>query len=315
MVLNKKNKKRILFIGMPDMGIVCLTKLVMEGFNIVGVVPPHKSDETYELMCSITKSMHILLLTYENRLDELDFLHKVRQVNADIAVVCSYNKKLPPELLKCVNGGFVNCHPSMLPEYRGANPYSHVLINNEKETGITLHFMDENFDTGNIIAQKKVSIDKTETMGTLFNKLNYLSADYVAFFLKQYELNNTIISNPQPEGDFKKAPSIEVKNMKNFIDWEKDAEYIERFIRALNPFISAMTNFRGIFLKIYSAEFSNKKSKLEPGKICCVKNKLGIATGNGILYIKTFQFGSFMIGDAKDFIEKFKPQIGEVLGK
>ena len=312
--MENKYKKRILFFGMPDMAIVCLSKIVADGFNVVGVVPPHISETTYGLMCNFTKSLKLPLVTYERQLDELDFLHKIRQLNADIAVVCSYNKKLPPELLKCVKSGFVNCHPSLLPDYRGGNPYSNVLINNEKETGITLHFMDENFDTGNIIAQKKVPIENKETMGTLFNRMNYLCAEFLSDFLKQYEQNTNIISFPQPEGEFKKAPAIDSRNMKNFIDWSKDAAYIERFIRALNPFITAMTNFRGIFVKIYSADFSDKKVKEAPGTICFVKDTIGVATGNGILYIKSLQFGSYIISDVKSFIDKFKPRIGEKFG-
>ena len=313
--MEQKYQKRILFFGMPDMAVVCLSKLVVDGFNIVGVVPPHRSEDTYDLMCNITKSMRIPILTYENSLDELDFLHKIRQTNADLAIVCSYNKKFPPELLKCVKDGFVNCHPSLLPEYRGANPYSNIIINNEKETGITLHFMDEHFDTGNIIAQKKVPLEKNETMGTLFNRTNFLAAEFISEFLKHYEQDSNITSVSQPQGEFKKAPSIDPKNMRNFVDWNKDAAYIERFVRALNPFISAMTNFRGIFVKIYSAEWSDKNPKKEPGTICSVKDTLGVATGKGILYIKSLQFGSYMICDAKQFIEKFKPQIGEKLGR
>lgn len=312
--MDNKYQKRVLFVGMPDMALVCLSKLVSDGFNIIGVVPPHKSDATYNLMCSFTKSVKLPLITYENSLDEIDFLHKIRQLNADIAVVCSYNKKFPPEFLKTVKVGFVNCHPSLLPQYRGANPYSHVIINDEKETGVTLHFMDENFDTGNIILQHKVPIDKKETMGTLFNKMNYICAQAISKFLQQFEMEAEIVSYPQPEGEFKKAPAIEAKNLKNFIDWEQDAAYIERFVRSLNPFISAMTNFRGVFVKVYSADFTDKKSKEAPGTICSVKDTLGVSTGNGILFIKSLQFGSYMIADAKDFIEKFKPQIGEKMG-
>lgn len=293
------------------MALVCLARLVTDGFNVVGVVPPHSSEGTYGLMCGFTNSLKLPLITYNQRMDELDFLHKIRQLNADIAVVCSYNKKFPPELLKTTKNGFVNCHPSLLPDYRGANPYSNVLINNEKETGITLHFMDENFDTGNIIAQKKVPIEKKETMGTLFNRMNYMSAEFLSEFLKQYEINDKIISMPQPQGEFKKAPSIDSKNMKNYIDWNKDAQYLERFVRALNPFISAMASFRGIFVKVHSAEAVDKKVKEEPGTICKIKEDLGIATGNGILYIQALQLGSYMVSDAKSFIEKFNPRIGE----
>lgn len=299
---------------MPDMALVCLSKLVTEGFNIVGVVPPYKNEPTYGLMCDFTKSLKLPLITYERSLDEFDFVHKIRQLNADIAVVCSYNKKFPPELLKSVKGGFVNCHPSLLPEYRGANPYSNVIINDEKETGVTLHFMDENFDTGNIIAQKAIPIEKKETMGTLFNRMNFLCADLLAEFLSHYESNPNIETLPQPEGEFKKAPSIEANNLKNFIDWNKDAKSVERFIRGLNPFISAMTNFRGVFMKVYSADAVDKKTKEEPGTICHVKDTVGIATTNGVLHIKSLQFGSYMISDAKEFIDKFKPQTGEKFG-
>ena len=225
--MNTNFQKRVLFIGMPDMALVCLSKLVSEGFNIVGVVPPHKTESTYGLMCNFVRSLRLPLYEYENRLDEIDFIHKIRQLEADIAVVCSYNKKFPIELLKSVKHGFVNCHPSLLPDYRGANPYSNVLINGEQETGVTLHFMDENFDTGNIIAQKKVSIEKNETMGTLFNRMNFICADMIADFLKQFELSTDIQSVPQPVGEFKKAPAIDPKNMKNFIDWTKDARDIE----------------------------------------------------------------------------------------
>ena len=312
--MEHKNKKRILFIGMPDMAIACLAKLVADGFNIVGVVPPHFSSETHDFMCTFAKGFRLPVITYEQRPDEIDFIHKIRKLKADLGIVCSYNKKLPIELLKSTKDGFVNCHPSLLPEYRGGNPYSHVIINNEKETGITLHFMDEEFDTGNIIMQKKVNISETETMGTLFNKMNYQCADFISEFLAQYENNDNIPSYEQPSGSFKKACSIDSKKGNNIIDWNKDAIYIERYIRALNPFIAAMTNFRGVFIKVYSAEYSNKKTKYVPGTICGTKETLSVSTGNGILHIKTLQFGSYMIGDAKSFIKKFKPQIGETLG-
>ena len=72
---------------MPDMALVCLSRLVADGFNIVGVVPPHYTDQTFGLMCNLARSLKIPLITYEKSLDECDFLHQVRQLNADIAVV------------------------------------------------------------------------------------------------------------------------------------------------------------------------------------------------------------------------------------
>lgn len=304
-------KKKILFLGMPDMAIVCLAKLAEEDINIVGVVPPHKSEATYTMMCRFAQSFGYELISYENELTEPDFLEKIRALDADLAIVCSYNKKFPKELLECVKGGFVNCHPSLLPEYRGANPYSNVIINGEKETGITLHYMDSGFDTGDIIRQQPVTISYKETMGTLFNKMNYISAEMIAQFLKDYETLDTVPCTPQPQGEFKKAPNIDAAKLQNYIKWNNPAEYLERFVRGLNPFINAMTTFRGIYTKIYSADAVKKQTQYEPGTICSVKDTLGVATADGILFIKSLQFGSYMIADAKEFIDKFKPQTGE----
>ena len=293
------------------MAIVCLVRMAAERFNIVGVVPPHHSEPTHEYMVSIAQNLGLNVMTFEKSINDKALADKIRFLDPDIAIVCSYSKKFSKNLLESVRGGFINIHPSLLPEYRGANAYSTVLINQEKETGITLHFMDENFDTGNIIWQKKVPIEKNETMGTLFNKTNYLAADMVVEFFKQYEINSDIKSFPQPEGEFKTADTINDQNMKNVIDWSKDAVYLESFIRALNPFIHAVTIFRGVFMRIHSASVLNKKTREKPGTIVSAKDTIDVATGDGILQIRSMQFGSYMITDSKSFIEIFNPQVGK----
>ena len=82
----------------------------------------------------------------------------MKALEVDAAVVCSFNYKIPKILLESTKDGFLNVHPSMLPKYKGGNPYSRVIMNGETETGVTIHFMDENFDTGDIIAQKAYHI-------------------------------------------------------------------------------------------------------------------------------------------------------------
>lgn len=296
------------------MALICLSRLVSDGFNIIGVIPPHPSEPTYDLMVNFSKNLGLNVLKYENSINEPGLINKIKILNPDLAVVCSYNKKFGAELLKSVKGGFVNVHPSLLPQYRGANPYSHAIINDEKETGITFHYMDENFDTGNIILQKHLILAPNDTMGTVFNKSNFTASQMLSEFLQDCENAPFIPSNPQPCGQFKTAPSIDIKDGSNYIDWTKDAYYIERFVRALNPFITAMTTFRGIFMKVYSSDVINKRVKEEPGTIVHAKDTLGVATGNGILNIRALQFGSYMICDAKEFIHMFKPKTGERLG-
>ena len=149
----KKYKKRILFIGMPDMALVCLSKLAAKGINIVGVVPPAKDDPTNKIMIDTAQNLGFDIIDYNISLSDKGFLQRIKNLNADLGVVASFNKRLPKELLQLTKDGFINLHPSKLPDYRGANPYSHVIINGEEESAITLHFMDENFDTGDIISQ------------------------------------------------------------------------------------------------------------------------------------------------------------------
>lgn len=313
--MEKLYKKRILFIGMPDFGSIALERLIKENFNIVGVIVPHKSDPSYNYMKSFALNLNANVIDYEETLKDNDFLNKLSNLDIDIAICCSYNKKIPKELLNIPKDGIINCHPSLLPLYRGANPYSAVIMNDEKETGITLHYMDENFDTGNIITQYTVPIESNETMGTLFNKLNYLSCEIIVKTLKKYEEIGKLDSTPQAKGNYPYAPNINPAKADNYINWEKyDAYSIERFIRALNPFIQAMSTYKGLSIRIHSAFVKNKKVKCKPGSICDINDYLGIATKDGILYIKILQIGTYLICDAKEFIRRFNPQKGERFG-
>ena len=118
-------------------------------------------------------SKNLNFIEYDSLKDE-NFLNTLRDLDIDIAVVCSFNYKIPKVMLDIPKDGFVNVHPSLLPKYRGGNPYSAVIMNGEKESGVTLHLMDEGFDTGDILLQKTFKINPTETMGTLFNKTNFM---------------------------------------------------------------------------------------------------------------------------------------------
>lgn len=295
------------------MALICMMRLVAEHINIVACVPPPKDNNTYKMYCDTAKQFNLPIISYEKSLKEEKFLNEIKSLEPDIAVVCSYGKLFPKEFLNVTKDGFINVHPSLLPKYRGANPYSHVLLNDEKETGVTLHFMDEHFDTGDIILQQKAPIYKNDTMGTIFNRLNFLGADLLFDVLSMYEESSILPRKKQPEGDFPKAPSIKENTPDVFINWNQSAKNIERFIRALNPFINAVTSYRGNFLKIHSAFVDDDSSCFEPGTIVDTNEFLGVATRKGILYISVLQASSFFIGQAIDFIRLSKCKIGEKL--
>ena len=303
-------KKRILFVGIPDMAYIGLDGLLMAGVNIVGVLGPKKDHNMYYDFKSFALSRRLNYIDYDE-LDEPQLLETIKKLDVDAAVVCSFNYKIPRALLNATKDGFINVHPSMLPKYRGGNPYSRVIMNGETETGVTIHFMDESFDTGDIIAQKAYHIHSKATMGTLFNELNVLGIELLLQVLQSYE-TEPLPRIPQPKGDFISGKGLDERDI--FINYNKTAEEIERFIRGLNPFIIASTTFRGNLMKIIKAEVASDAFCIPhpAGTVAKIEDdKFFIATAKGLLVPTVLQFGSFFIGDSKDFIRIVNPKIGE----
>ncbi|MCR5262138.1 MAG: methionyl-tRNA formyltransferase [Candidatus Gastranaerophilales bacterium] len=306
-------KKRILLVGMPDMALICMTKLALEGVNIVVCVPPPKNHGTYKLFCDYADNLDLPVINYDNSLKDDDFIEKLKALDLDLAVVCSYGKLFPPEFLSVTKDGFINVHPSLLPKYRGASPYQHVILNKEKETGVTLHYMDNHFDTGDIVAQQRVEIYNNDTMGTIFNRLNFLGADMLVEMLTDYEKNGKPKGTKQPSGDFVKAPALNAGTPETFINWNQSADDIERFVRALNPFISALAFYRGNALKIHMGYVENYDSGFAPGTIISTDFDLSVATKKGTFHITILQAGSYFIGAAADFIRLSHCKAGELM--
>lgn len=303
-------KKRILFVGIPDMAYIGLDGLLMAGVNIVGVLGPKKDHSMFNDFRNFALSRRLNYIDYDE-LDEEQLINKIKALNVDAAVVCSFNYKIPKVLMNAVKDGFINVHPSMLPKYRGGNPYSRVLMNGETETGVTIHFMDESFDTGDIIAQKAYHIHSKATMGTLFNELNVLGIELLLQVLQTYETQE-LPRIKQPVGDFISGKGLDEREI--FINYNKTAEEIERFVRALNPFILASTTFRGNLMKIMKAEVASDAFCIPhpAGTVAKIEDdKFFIATSKGLIVPTVLQFGSFFIGDSKDFIRIVNPKIGE----
>jgi len=308
---NQNFQKRVLFVGIPDMAYICLDGLKNSGVNIVGVLGPKKDHATYLNFKQFVESRNLNFIEYDD-LNEESFIDKIKELDADIAVVCSFNYKVPRALLESLKDGFINVHPSLLPQYRGANPYSNVIINNEKQTGVTLHFMDEGFDTGDIIIQRKMDISPRETMGTLFNRLNIIGLELLLKVLMDYE-KGALPRLKQAEGDFIVGNNIPDGDL--FIDYAKSATEIECFLRALNPFFTISTTFRKTPVRVYSAEVVTNapKSDYPVGTIEYVKDdKFYVKTQEGLLSPTVLQFGSFFVGSSRDFIQILNLKVGEV---
>ena len=311
---NPKYQKRILIIGVPDMAYMGVDALLRAGVNIVGVMGPLPNHNTYQSFKSFIQVRKLNFIEYDN-LNSPELHKKITDLKVDLAIVFSFNHKLPVEFINLMKDGILNLHPSLLPEYRGGNPYSRVIMNGEKETGVTVHFMSENFDEGDIVAQIKCPIEKNETMGTIFNKTNYLGISLMLSAVNEYEKNGKLPRLPQPKGDFKPAKNL--SNEEFYVDFNKTAIEIERLIRAVNPFFNCYTYFKGQVVKLYKATVENCDipENTVNGEIFKIEhNKIYIKTKEGALCPQFLQFGALFSGDIVDFIDITKPSVGDIFG-
>ena len=303
--------KRVLFIGVPDMALVGLDTLLHAGVNIVGVIGPLKTHNTYATFKNFVASRKQNFIEYD-KLTDNELHEKISDLNVDIAVVCSFNNKIPKSILDIPKDGILNIHPSLLPYYRGGNPYSRVIMNGETKTGVTLHFMSEDFDKGDIVEQKICEVEPYETMGTIFNRTNIIGVNMLLKALIYYEKNNTLPRTPQPEGEFIKAPNI--KDNERLIDYNKSAIEIDRLVRGLNPYITALTVFKNDMIKVFKTTVleSENPEGVENGEIYKIEDdKIYIKTSNGCIIPEIVQYAGYITGDCADFIRVAKPQVGD----
>ncbi len=283
------NKKRVLIIGMPDLVLYCIFALKQARKKIVGVVTSPIGDPTYEYMKDFLAQNNLHHIENNKNFKDEKLLQQIKALKPDVAFVCSYNFLLPKELYEIPLLGTINFHPSLLPDYRGANPYFHVINNGEKETGITMHFMDETFDTGDIIKQVKVQIYENDTMGSLFNRMNEATAKLCVETVNALENNEILPRTKQNKTqDYKKAPKIFADTEDVKIDWTKSIKDIERFVRALNPFFGAISSCNGNKIKFWEVEYiyNDAAGNLPSGTICDItEESLLISAKDG--FIKT----------------------------
>lgn len=303
--------KRVLFLGVPDMGYIGLDTLLYAGVNIVGVIGPLKNHNTYHQFKNFVNARHQNFIEYDS-LDSEETLEVVKNLKPDIAVVCSFNQKISKEFIDLIPNGILNIHPSLLPQYRGGNPYSWVIINGEEKTGVTIHFMSDKFDEGDIVMQQTTPINKSETMGTLFNRTNQIGCRMLLQALYHFDKEGTLKGIPQPAGEFIKAPNL--KDNQTFIDFNKTSVEIERFVRALNPYLSTMCIYKNQIIKLHkvSVAHSPQENDFSVGEICEIKDdKVYIKTSDGCIVPEVMQFAGYFIGDCADFIEIIKPKVGD----
>lgn len=221
------------------------------------------------------------------RLRDVTVLEELKAYAPDVILVVAYAKLIPPEILDLPSNGCINVHPSLLPRYRGATPIQAAIMNGDERTGVCTFFMDEGYDTGDVILCREVDLGPEETGGEVARRLAGIGAEVLTETLGRLG-DGTCPRTPQPEAaeggytrQFKKDHLV--------VDWTASATDVRNFVRALADDPGAGTQFRGKPLKLGRlAVVSQEARSAPPGEVVDVARGVGpaVATGAGTVVIE-----------------------------
>ena len=313
---------RILYMGTPDIAVPTLECIVNAGHEVIGVVTqpdkPKGRGGAVQFPPVKEKALELGIPVYQpRRVREEDFLQVVRELAPDAAVVFAFGQILPQAFLDIPRYGCINIHASLLPMYRGAAPIQWVIIDGQKETGVTIMQMDAGLDTGDMLKKLVVPIAEDETGGSLHDKLMVAGGPLLLETLQEIEAG-TVVAEPQT-GETCYAAMLD-KALGN-VDWTISADRIERLIRGLNPWPSAYTRWNGKTMKLWKANVlpgqmeASSKETYAPGTVVSLDGGICVQTGVGILQITELQLEGKKRMDAAAFLRGAHVAVGDVLAQ
>lgn len=278
---------KVVFMGTPDFSVPILEGLI-ENYDVVGVVtqPDKEIGRNHELRFSPIKECAIkhnitVLQPVKIRKD----YHDILKLKPDIIITCAYGQIIPKELLDYPKYGCINVHASLLPKLRGGAPLHRAIMNGESKTGITIMYMDEHMDTGDMISKEEILIGFTDTVGDIHDKLSFLGRDLLLKTMPDI-ISNKVKPIKQEDSEATYAPLI--KREDELVDFNKKSLEIYNQIRGLNPYPVAYAILDGKVIKIYSAIIKdNIYTSKQNGEIVRIYDDgIGISTSDSEIILK-----------------------------
>jgi methionyl-tRNA formyltransferase len=324
---------RVFFMGTADLSCPILRALIAAPFiQVVGVAtqPDRPKGRDLKLQPSPVKVIALeagLPLLQPERARHPEFLAQLKQLAPTLIVVAAYGQILPASILELPRFGCINVHTSLLPKYRGAAPIQWALINDEKETGVTIMKMDAGLDTGDILSQEVTPIGLEDDAQSLHDRLAKLGAELLLRTIVGY-VEGGIVPRPQPTEGVSHAPKIRKEDGR--VHWDQPALSIWNRLRGLVPWPGLFTFFetpineaassanrarqsRGQLLKIWGAEPTSDAGT--PGRtLRADKQGLVVACGQGALRITVVQPEGGRRMTAAEFLAGHSLPEGTVLG-
>ena len=282
---------KVAFMGNPEFALPSIQKISKSKHEIKAIIsnPPkpmgRKKVLKYTAVGNYSLSNNIELIELDSFNNDHIF-EKLVSLNVDIFVVAAF-RILPELYISIPDFGSINLHASILPKYRGAAPIQWALMNGEKTTGVSIFQIEKKVDTGKIITQKKINIDKNDNYGLLSKKLSYIGAEALVDALNRLEKGNVNFIK-QENSLVTKAPKITKEILR--IQWEWPAKKINNWVRGLSPKPGMTAIFQNKKIKILKTVVLDDQIQNPPGKIKSVTDcSLEIYTGKGLISILELQ--------------------------
>lgn len=246
------------------------------------------------------------------RMKDEEVIAKIKEINPDLIVVVAYGKILPKEIIDIPKYGIINVHSSLLPKYRGASPIHSAILNGDKESGVSIMYIEEGLDSGDVILKETCEITEDDTLGTLHDRLKELGAIGLEKALKLIEAEEV---KAEKQDDSKATFVKPITKEQAKIDWNNTKEVIFNQIRGLNPFPGAYThNEKNENIKIYKSEKLEKEYAGENGTVVEMTKKGPVVkVANGALKLLEIKFEGKKLQSGADVVNGRKMTVGEKL--
>ncbi|WP_164215413.1 methionyl-tRNA formyltransferase [Virgibacillus sp. YIM 98842] len=259
--------KRIVFMGTPDFSVPILQALTETDNEVVLVVsqpdrPKGRKRVITPPPVKAEAEKHGIPVFQPERLKNQ--YEEILVLKPDIIITAAYGQILPKALLEAPEYGCINVHASLLPELRGGAPIHYAILQGKKETGITIMYMAEKLDAGDILTQRKVPIEKDDHVGSLHDKLSAAGAALLTDTLPDLFANKL---DPIKQDDAKATFAANIKRDEEKIDWTKSNQEIYNHIRGMHPWPVAFTTYENKNMKIWWAEMDDASYEGIPGEI------------------------------------------------
>ncbi len=303
-------------MGTPDFSVPVLQTLIKDGYEVVAVVTqPDRPKGRKRVMTpppvKVEAQKHGIPVLQPEKIRLEEAYSEVLAYNPELIVTAAFGQILPTPILEAPKYGCINVHASLLPELRGGAPIHYSILQGKPKTGVTIMYMVEKLDAGDILTKVEVPIEEKDHVGTLHDKLSEAGAKLLSETIPSLVLGDlTPIKQNEDEATF----AFNIKREQEKIDWTRSGEEIYNHIRGLHPWPVAYTTLNGQVMKVWWGE--KVAAEGEPGKVVSLeKDGFIVATGNctGIKITELQPSGKKRM-EAAQFLRGNGIEVGAVLG-